>query len=93
MRFSYDKDADALDISLAEGVVARTVEIDSGTLVDVDVAGAALAIEIIRPARPVPIEQIIERFEVDDREADVLRSLWADTKRYPFETARELATA
>ena len=93
VEFLYDKDANALEIRLADGIVARTVEVDSGTLVDVNEAGAALSIEVIQPARPVPIEEIIERFGIADREADVLRSLWSDSARYPFETARELVVA
>ncbi len=42
MKLTYDLEADALVARLAEGAVARTVEVDSGTLVDVDAAGRVL---------------------------------------------------
>ncbi|MBX5473738.1 MAG: DUF2283 domain-containing protein [Thermoleophilia bacterium] len=38
-------EADALAIELAEGAVARTVEVGTGTLVDLDAAGRVLSIE------------------------------------------------
>jgi uncharacterized protein YuzE len=61
---SFDIDADALYIELHSRAVARTVQIDSGTLVDLDDAGQLLGIEVIHPQRSWPLHAIIERFGV-----------------------------
>ena len=83
--FKYDKDADALDITLREGLVARTEEIDTGTLLDFDAAGHLVAIEVIRPARDWPLDEILSRFTLDSDVEAVLRSLWSSSPaRYPF---------
>jgi uncharacterized protein YuzE len=85
MRLEYDQEADALDIVLYDGIAARTEEIDNGTLVDLDGSGRALSIEVLRPARAWPLDEVLSRFDVGDDVAAVLRSLWADDGRYPFE--------
>lgn len=85
MTFHYDHEADALEISFDnEAIVARTVQLDPGTLVDVDESGDIVAIEVIRPMRRWPLEEVFERFAVSDEDASVLKSLWADEKPYPF---------
>lgn len=93
MRFEYDKDADALDITLSVGIVARTVEIDSGTLVDLDESGNIIAIEVVRPMRPWPLEEVLEQFGIDDDDVAVLRALWNENSRYPFAEPVPLAVA
>lgn len=75
MKLIYDTQADALDISLAEGIVVRTEEIDSATFVDLDEHGGLLSIEVLGPARPWPLEEILERFAVEDEVADTLRAI------------------
>lgn len=60
----YDLDADALYVRLSSGTVASTVEVDSGTLADLDHDGALVGIEIIRPHRIWPLDEIITRFGV-----------------------------
>jgi hypothetical protein len=57
-------------------------------MVDLDRFGRALGIEVIRPARHWPIEEIINRFDVatDDRE-ELLRLFRADG---PFPFAKQL---
>ncbi len=47
MKISYDKDVDALNVSLRAGVVAKTVEIAPEVLVDLDKKGNPLYLEII----------------------------------------------
>jgi uncharacterized protein YuzE len=77
MRFEYDQTADALYVRLVEGaMVAGTVEVDRGTLVDVDESGQALGIEIIRPSRPVPVEEIADRFDLDSEQRGALVGIW-----------------
>jgi uncharacterized protein YuzE len=89
MNFQYDSDADALEIRLAGSNVARTVQVDSGTLVDLDAKGDVVAIEVLRPSRLWPLEEILERFRIDEADAAVLRSLWGAEKPYPFAEPRE----
>jgi uncharacterized protein YuzE len=85
LNLSYDKSVDALDIRVLEdALVARTEQVDIGTLVDVDEHGAVVAIEVIHPARRWPLEEILNRFPIDDEDAEVLRSLWREPKAYPF---------
>ena len=98
MTFRYDKTVDVLDIELIEGVsISRTEQLDSGTLVDLDIHGRVVSIEIIAPARAWPLDKIIDRFEISEQDQAVLRSLWSETSTYPFaETATvgaEAATA
>jgi uncharacterized protein YuzE len=70
---SLDLQADALYLRLAHGQVARTVELDSGTLVDVDAGGAPLGIEVLHPSREWPIEAFISQFRIDGADAETLR--------------------
>ena len=75
MQLIYDNDADALEITLGPGIVCRTIEIDAGTLVDVDERGEVVALEVIRPSRPWPLEEVFARFAIDERDAEQLRAL------------------
>jgi len=93
VRFSYDQEADALAISVRDDrLVARTIQVDQGTLVDVDENGVAVVIEVLRPARSWPIDEIIEQYGIDEDDAHVLRSMWEANGRYPF-VAAELQPA
>jgi len=69
----YDLDANALYIELGEGPAARTVQVDSGTLVDLDPAGNVLGIEVIQPERSWPLEEILRRFFFAEEDARELR--------------------
>jgi uncharacterized protein YuzE len=74
MRVEYDQQADALYIMLAERAeVARTVQIDPGTLVDLDDRGCLIGVEVIRPARPWPLDEILSRFPIDGVDERLLR--------------------
>lgn len=75
MELIYDNDADALEIVFRPGIVSRTVEIDVGTLVDVDEHGNVTSLEVIRPSRPWPLDEIFQRFEIDERDAEQLRAM------------------
>ncbi|HEU4348285.1 MAG TPA: DUF2283 domain-containing protein, partial [Actinoplanes sp.] len=50
-----------------------TVDLDSGTLVDVDADGRALGLEVIHPHREWPIEAFIQRFDIPAAESRALR--------------------
>ena len=82
MRLKYDTEADVLDIRIAEGIVARTEEIGPGTLVDVNGRGTLLSIEVLRPERPWPLEEILARFGMSDEDAEVLRSIRGKSVRF-----------
>ncbi len=75
MKLIYDNEADALAIRLADGIVDRTIEVEPGTLVDVDEAGHALVIEVLQPARRWPLDEVLRRFEIADADAAVLRGI------------------
>jgi len=57
MRISYDKDADAMYIKLADGEFSRNSEIE-GMVLDLDWDGRVLGIEILEFSTRYPIEEI-----------------------------------
>ena len=90
--YRYDTEAEALDIRLGEGIVARTVEFDTGTLADVDQDGRLIAIEVIQPARAWPLDEILDRFEIDENDAAILRTLGGAGRSFPFAEPAEIAS-
>jgi uncharacterized protein YuzE len=90
MTFDYDKQADALDITLSAGVVMRTVQIDPGTLIDLDAGGNVLSIELIHPARGWPLEELVAAYPLDPDDVTMLRSLWTKGEPFPFESAERV---
>ena len=83
MRLKYDQSANALYIYLQEGVTpAGGAEIDAGTIVDLDDSGRVVGIELLNPARPWPLDEIAERFEIDM--ADVLALAALASPERPF---------
>jgi len=95
MIFEYDARVDALDITLSDGVVTRTLQLDPGTLIDLDAAGTLVSIEVIHPARDWPLADITEGYQLDPEDVAVLESLWggSEGRPYPFTRERELAPA
>lgn len=75
MTFREDTEANALEIAVREGIVARTIEIDPGTLVDVDESGSVIAIEVLNPRRVWPVGEILARFDFSPEDGELLRSL------------------
>ena len=47
MKITYDKDADAINMILKKGIVAKTIEITHEIMVDLDKKGKPLYIEIL----------------------------------------------
>lgn len=76
----HDTVADALYIGVRKGTVSRTVELDNGTLVDVDAANAPVGIEVINPDRAWPLQQFLAAFKLTDDERKILEGLapWAN---------------
>ena len=87
MIFSYDHDADALYIEITDSPVAGTRQFDEGTMVDLDASGEVVGIEILRPARDWPLEEIKASFGLGKDNTAILDSLWGTTSEqgpYPF---------
>ena len=94
MKVEYDQAADALYITLAEDLqVSRTVQIDTGTLVDLDRFGHVRGIEVLRPGRAWPLDEILRRFPVGEADAHLLRELDSGTQsgRRSFATPLQMA--
>ena len=53
MKITYDKRADALNVSLRSGKVAKTLEVAPEIYVDVDKKGKTLSLEIIGASEKV----------------------------------------
>lgn len=63
----------------------RTIEFDTGTLVDVDESNNIVTIEVISPARRWPLDEIAATFEIDEASLRVLREMFAGSRRtYAF---------
>jgi uncharacterized protein YuzE len=58
MRISYDKDADAMYIKLANGEFGKNREIHEGIILDLDRGGRLLGIEILDVSTRYPLEEI-----------------------------------
>jgi uncharacterized protein YuzE len=77
MKVQYDQETDALYITVTDADVSRTVQIDAGTLVDLDRFGNLRGIEVLRPGRRWPLDEILNRFGTSDVDAHLLRDLQA----------------
>lgn len=93
MKLAYDHEADALAIRLADGIVDRTVEVASGTLVDVDATGRVLTIEVIHPKRRWPLDEVLARFPISRDDAAMLRGMWSSGGRLELIEVAPLAVA
>lgn len=82
-----DFDADALYLQLARGRVHHTVVLDEETLVDVDAAGAPIGLEVLNPARDWPLQEFVDRFQVDDDLRAVLEQVAGTLVLSPREPA------
>ena len=47
MKIDYDPDADAMNIYLKKGDVAKTVKLEENVLIDLDKSGEILTIEVL----------------------------------------------
>jgi uncharacterized protein YuzE len=94
MKVQYDQAADALYITLAEDAqVSRTVQIDAGTLVDLDRFGNVRGIEVVRPGRTWPLDEILSRFSIAQADEQLLRELQSGPDSRPHAFAGRLQIA
>ncbi len=60
MRLKYDLNVGALYIRLSDEPVARTVELDDNTNVDLDSAGLVIGIEVISIRHPWALSRVLQ---------------------------------
>lgn len=82
LRFEYSDDDDVLYVAVGDAMVDRTVEVDPGTLVDVDRMGSMVGIELIRPSRPWPLDAIRELFPLDEDDSKLLNQVASTYERF-----------
>jgi uncharacterized protein YuzE len=91
---SHDLEADALYVTISSGPVARTVELDNGTLADLDLDGRPVGLEVIHPRREWPIDAFVRQYPLN-RDDEVRLRLLADSFRAPtpsFRKARKVSS-
>ncbi len=66
MKVEYDNDADALYVTLHDGLVRRSEQVDAGTVVDLDEHGQVLAVEVIGPDRAWLTDELESRMTAAD---------------------------
>lgn len=76
LQSTYDTDADALYLKLSDGTIARSAEIDDGTLVDEDAEGEIVGIEVLRPARNWPLQTILQRYKISELNRKLLQAMF-----------------
>lgn len=64
MKIDYDPDADAMNINLKKGDVAKTVKLEDNVLVDLDKSGEILTIEILFVKERNP--EILKAFKIKE---------------------------
>jgi uncharacterized protein YuzE len=72
----YDLDADALYLKLAEGTVARTVEVSGSVMVDEDAGGRLLGIDVLRPGITWPLLLVLNRWDLPAGDQAMLMQIW-----------------
>lgn len=78
VRARYSRDADALYLTITPHSVATSVPVDDGTFADLDAAGWLTGVEVIRPGRPWPLEEILARYPCEPTAKLELRAGWPD---------------
>jgi uncharacterized protein YuzE len=73
---TYDQNVDALYIRLTDSPVARTDQIDPGTLVDLDDSGSLVGVEVLRPSRIWPLREVLTRFEIAAEDRALLEAFF-----------------
>lgn len=64
MKIDYDPDADAMNINLRKGEVAKTIELDENVMIDIDKSGEILDIEILFVKERNP--EILKAFKIKE---------------------------
>lgn len=86
----YDRDADAVYIRLADGEVARTVEVDDYRILDLDEQGNVIGLEVLYPAVNLVIAPIARDHGFADKLHEIDQAL-ADVFASPVEASLTMA--
>ena len=71
--YKYDAKVDILDIELRDGISAQQIEVEAGTIIDLDNQGRLLDVEIIAPYDGWSIDAIKERVKLTEDEQSYLK--------------------
>lgn len=96
MQYEYDNEADALYVLVNEAIVARTVNVDEMTLIDVDARGETVGIEILAAShRTIDVDAICEQARLAESQSHwLIAVLGADGDNFrQTQTQRTLAHA
>jgi uncharacterized protein YuzE len=90
--YTYDLDVDSAAVRVRSGTVARTMEVDSSTLLDVDEHGNLLSVEVLMVRQSYPFEELGAKLrdiepDVADAVLDVLRGLAASNRNGSLQPA------
>ncbi len=58
MEITYDKEADAMYIEFRQGEFAKNKKVDDFTIIDLDVYGNILGIELLDVSKRIPLESL-----------------------------------
>jgi uncharacterized protein YuzE len=75
MRWTYDLNAGALYVSIAEGNIEHQVEMPDGVVVDVDAQERVIGIEVLAPWRGWAVSALVDRFDLSSEDARALGAL------------------
>ena len=64
MQLKYDLNVGALYIKLSDEAVARTLDVDDNTSVDLDSAGGVVGIEVISIAHPWALSAVLSDYSI-----------------------------
>lgn len=60
MEITYDKDADSMYIEFRRGEFAKNKKVDDFTVIDLDINGNLLGIELLEVSKRIPLESLSE---------------------------------
>jgi uncharacterized protein YuzE len=66
LRVRYDPEADALYIRFREGVIEETDEVSSGVMLDLDVDGNPVGLEILNAAQKLGMPPLTVELEIPE---------------------------
>jgi uncharacterized protein YuzE len=71
----YDREADALYVTLRDGARTRAIEIDEATYIDIDRDGQALGLEFLYPAMGINLDAVVDRFQLHAQRHSIIAAI------------------
>lgn len=90
MSWSYDSETQALYIGLSSEEIEGQVEMPDGVVVDVDAAGAAVGIEVVRAQADWDLPAVVEQFGLSEDQALYAKEIAYTAARYATGSQRHL---